>query len=168
MAFGNQIVDGGTVQTSQGYVPGVGFKAAESSKSVNTDGSSNDSAPICTHHASRTVFTQASAATTTTPFTSSSFVTGPFTELAVGVNITAKTGTTPTIQFFIDTIGADGIAYNIWASSVVNNTSPAQVIASIGSGFTTNASFGATCQLRWVLGGTATPGYTFSISIIGK
>jgi len=166
MPFGNSVVDAGNIPIAQGYVPGAGFKAGQSSLIVTTDGS-NASAPYVFHHASGTVLFLASTAYTAGA-TNGPYVVGPYTELAVDVNITAKTGTTPTIQFFIDRVGADGIAYNIWSSSVVSNTAPTQVSASIGSGFSTNQSFGANIQFRWVIGGSATPGYTLSCSIIGK
>jgi len=167
MAFGNSVVDGGSIPIAQGYVPNSGFKATQGSLIINTDGSSNASAPLAVHHASGTVATAASTAVTSTPVTNGPYVVGPYTELAVDVNLTAKTGTSPTIQFFIDRIGADGVAYNIWSSSVVS-TVTTQVSASIGSGFSTNQSFGANIQFRWVIGGSATPGFTFSYSIIGK
>jgi hypothetical protein len=146
----------------------TGLVAIQGSIITTTDGLGNVSAPMATHHAAGVVTFQANTATTTTPVTRGPFVVGPYSELLLGVNITAKTGTSPTIQFFIDSIGADGIAYNIYASSIVNNTAPAQVIGAIGSGFTTNVSFGSSIQFRWVIGGTATPGFTFSYSILGK
>jgi hypothetical protein len=166
MAYGASLVDANAVPIGETYTPGVGFASLQGSLVRNTDGSGNTSAPATFHHASATVLTAGSAAVTANA-TSSALVVGPFAELAVDVNLTAKTGTSPTIQFFIDRIGADGVAYNIW-SSVVVSTVTTQVSASIGSGFSTNQSFGATCQFRWVIGGSATPGFTFSYSIIGK
>lgn len=167
MTFTNQITDLGTIPIGQLWTPSVGWAALQASL-VRTTDASGTSAPLTVHHASGTVYLLASAAQTTTNFTAGPFVVGPYAELAVDINITAKTGTTPTIQFFIDRIGADSIAYNIWSSAVVNNTAPTQVSASIGSGFSTNQSFGANIQFRWTIGGTATPGYTLSCSIIGK
>jgi hypothetical protein len=167
MAYGASLLDANGVPIGQGYKPGSGFAAIQASLITNTDGSSNTSAPITFHHSSGTVYLLASAAQTTTPFTSSAFVVGPFAELAVDINLTAKTGTSPTIQFFIDRIGADSVAYNIWSSSVISTT-PTQVSTSIGSGFAVAQSFGASIQFRWTIGGSASPGYTFSCSIIGK
>jgi hypothetical protein len=164
MSYGSSLVDANGVPIGQTYTPGVGFASLQGSLVRNTDGSSNTSAPAAFHHASATVLTAGPAAVTTN-FTSSALVVGPFAELAVDINITAKSGTSPTIQFFIDRIGADTVAYNIWSSAVVSTVS--QVSASIGSGFSTNQSFGATCQFRMVVGGT-TPSFTLSYSIIGK
>lgn len=166
MAYGVQLVDSNTVPIGQVYVPGVGFKSVEGSLGTNTDGSSNGSAPFALHHASRTVLLIASALVTATPVTNGPYVVGPFAELAVDINLTVKAGTSPTIQFFIDRIGADTVAYNTWSSSVVSAVG--QVSTSIGSGFSTAQSFGSTIQLRWIIGGSATPSWTFSVSIIGK
>jgi hypothetical protein len=168
MAFPASLTDAGTIPIGQAYKPGTGFAAIQASLITNTDGSSNLSAPIAFHHASGTVLLLASAAQTTTPVTNGPYVVGPYAELAVDVNITAKTGTAPTIQFFVDRIGADSIAYNIWSSSVISNTAPAQVSTSIGSGFAVNQSFGSSIQFRWIIGGSATPGFTFSVSILAK
>lgn len=168
MAYGASLLDANGVPIGQVYVPSVGFRSLQGSLIINTDGSSNASVPVATHHASGTVLLLASAAVTTTPVTNGPYTVGPYAELAVDINITAKTGTAPTIQFFVDRIGADSIAYNIWSSSVVSNTAPTQVSTSIGSGFATNQSFGSSIQFRWVIGGSATPGYTFSVSIIAK
>lgn len=167
MAFNHMPADAGSIPIAVDYTPGVDFAALEGSLIRTTDGNGNVSAPVTFHHSAAVVLNQASAAhsgagtTTTGPY-----VVGPFAELAVDVNITAKSGTSPTIQFFIDRIGADGIAYNIWSSSSVS-TSPTQVSTSIGSGFSTNQSFGSSIQLRYTIAGT-TPSWTFSVSIIGK
>lgn len=167
MAFGSTPKDNAGIPIGEVYVPGTGFAALAGSVITNTDGSSNLSAPAVFHHATGTVLLLVSTAYTAGG-TNGPLVVGPYAELAVDVNITAKTGTTPTIQFFVDRIGADSIAYNIWSSNVVNNTAPTQVSTSIGSGFSTNQSFGSTIQFRWVIGGSASPGYTYSVSIIGK
>jgi hypothetical protein len=169
MAFTAVQKDVNGIPIGEVYPPGSSGNsvALQGSVIVTTDAASNQSAPAAFHHASGTVATAASTAITSTPVTNGPYTVGPYAELAVDVNLTAKTGTSPTIQFFIDRIGADGIAYNIWSSSVVSTT-PAQVSASIGSGFSTNQSFGSTIQFRWVIGGSGSPGFTFSYSIIGK
>lgn len=168
MAFPASLADASTIPIGQAYITGSdAFAAIQASAIQVTDGSSNKSAPITVHHCSGTVYLLASAVQTTTPFTAGPFVVGPYTELACDINVTAKSGTSPTIQFFIDRIGADSVAYNIWSSSVVS-TSPTQVSTSIGSGFSVQQSFGANIQFRWVIGGSASPSYTFSVSIIGK
>lgn len=114
----------------------------------------------------QTVYTQTSTLITASG-NSGILAVGNFVELAVDVNLTGKQGTSPTIQFFIDRLGADGIYYNIWSSSSVSST-PTTVSASIGAGLASTPSFGGTIQFRWTIGGSATPGFTYSVSIIGK
>lgn len=165
MAFGVLIKDSGGVDPiEQTYVPDTGFVATEGSSATYTDGSSDKSTPATVHRAARTVLLLTSAATTTNT-TNGPYNVGPFDELAVDIDITATSGTGQTIQYFIDRIGADSVAYNIWFSSVVSATG--HVSASIGSGLSSPASFGASIQLRWVVGGTS-PSFTQSVSIIGK
>jgi hypothetical protein len=85
--------------------------------------------------------------------------------LFIGINLTALGGTSPTAQFFVDTLGADGVWYQIWASATMSGAG--QVTTSIGPGLATTADFGDTIRLRWSLGGTS-PTATFSASIKGK
>lgn len=169
MAFTAVLKDVNGIPIGEVYPPGSSGDsvALQGSAISTTDAAGNTSAPAVFHRAAGTVLNLASASRTANA-TNGPYTVGPYTELAVDINITAKTGTTPTIQFFVDRIGADGIAYNIWSSVVVNNTAPTQVSTSIGSGFSTNQSFGSTIQFRWVIGGTGTPGYTWSCSIVGK
>ncbi len=131
---------------------------------TTTDGNGNTSTPVVFHHSASTVYLFASAAITTGA-THGPFNVGPFAELALDINITARSGTSPTIQFFIDRIGADNVAYNIYASAAISATG--QTSTSIGSGFVINQSFGSSMQIRWVTGGT-TPSFTTSVSIVGK
>ena len=86
-------------------------------------------------------------------------------ELAVDVNVTAKSGTSPTLVLSIERKGADGAYYQIWASSSITNTGKQST--SIGTGMTTAQSFGSLCRLVWTIGGT-TPSWTLTASIIGK
>lgn len=94
--------------------------------------------------------------------------------LAIDIDITDKQGTSPTVQFFLDRLGADGTTnFNIWASSVqsVSGASPGTPIlisTSAGPGCIINQEIGSSGRLRWMIGGTATPGAKFSVSIIGK
>lgn len=115
----------------------------------------------------QTIWTQAS-----TPITASGnsgpLTVGNFAEIAVDVNITAKTGTTPTVEFFVDRLGVDSVYYNIYDSGVVSNTAPTTKSDSIGAGLNVNKSFAGTIQFRWVIGGSSSPGYTYSVSLQGK
>lgn len=85
--------------------------------------------------------------------------------IAVDINVTAVSGTSPTIQFFIDRKDALGNYYQIWASSSGINTTQA-ISRTIGAYAETAQAIGSTVRLRWTIGGT-TPSFTFSASIIG-
>jgi hypothetical protein len=84
--------------------------------------------------------------------------------IAVDVNISAVSGTSPTIQFFIDRKDIFGNYYNIWQSSSFSATG--QASTTIGAFATINQALGATVKLRWTIGGTS-PSFTFSASIVG-
>jgi hypothetical protein len=84
--------------------------------------------------------------------------------IAVDINITAVSGSSPTIQFFVDRKDVNGIYSNLWSSSVVNAVS--QVSTTIGAFGTIAQALGAIARLRWTITGS-TPSFTFSISIMG-
>lgn len=114
--------------------------------------------------AAGTVLNSASAAYTASG-ASASLAVSQYRELAVDVNVTALSGTTPTIQYFVDRLGADGNFYTVWSSASITATGTAST--SIGAGCATNAAFGTAVRLRWTVGGT-TPSVTFSASLVGK
>ncbi len=87
-----------------------------------------------------------------------------FRELAVDTNVTNITGAAPTVQFFIDRKGVDGIYYQIWNSATLN--AAGTVSDSIGSGLNHAQSIGTTVRFRWNLTGGGT--VTFSASLIAK
>ena len=113
----------------------------------------------------QTVYTQASTAISSSS-NSGPLLVGNYAELALDINITVKSGTSPTIQFFIDRLGVDGVYYNVYTSSQYSAT-PQVVSQSIGAGLALASSFAGTIQFRWVLGGTS-PVWTYSVSLIGK
>ncbi len=92
---------------------------------------------------------------------------GNFAELALDINLTSKQGTSPTVQFFIDRLGVDSVYYNFYSSAVISTT-PNVVSKSIGAGLALAESFAGTIQFRWNIGGSSTPGFTYSVSLIGK
>lgn len=91
---------------------------------------------------------------------------GSYAELALDCNITAVSGNNPTLQFFLDRKGADGVYYPIWQSVTLSSTS--QTSTSIGAGMSIAQGFGSMVRLRWVIGGSGGESWTFSSSIIGK
>jgi hypothetical protein len=88
-----------------------------------------------------------------------------YRRIAVDINITAVSGTSPTIQFFVDRKDANGIYYNLWTDSSVNATGQRSV--TIGPFATITQSLGSTVKLRWTIAGTS-PSFTFSASVIGS
>jgi hypothetical protein len=86
------------------------------------------------------------------------------TAIAVDVNITVVSGTTPSMVLTVERLGADGIWYPI-------ATSPAQTAAgkwsvSVGPGESA-AELSDAIRLAWAITGT-TPSFTFSASIVGR
>lgn len=114
----------------------------------------------------QTVYTQASTLIIASS-NSGSLSVGNYVELAVDINITSNQGTNPTIQYFIDRLGADSVWYPLWQSQTVA-TSTAVISTSVGAGLSYSESFGGTTRFRWVIGGTSTPGFTYSVSIQSK
>lgn len=88
---------------------------------------------------------------------------GSVDELSIGIGVSGITGTGATVTFYIDTLGLDGVWYQIWASSAI--TAVGNAFASLSANNST--SFGSNIRIRWTIGGT-TPNVTFSASIIGK
>lgn len=112
---------------------------------------------------SQTVLNSAGAAFTTSSDAGDLDV-SKYRRIAVDINITAVSGTSPTIQFFIDRKDANGIYYNIWSSSSINATG--QTSVSIGPFTAISQSLGSVVKLRWTITGTS-PSFTFSASVIG-
>jgi hypothetical protein len=165
MGFGNTLQDGRGGPISSVIVPGTVIPQPLRGGNASSDSNSNPSASACFVRDCTTVLTQASAAQTANG-NASGLAVGAFTEIAIDANITAITGTSPTIQFFIDRLGADGATYfNIWSSSAISAVSA--LSTSIGAGLAVTQSFGSIIRFRWVVGGTS-PSFTFSASIIGK
>lgn len=95
------------------------------------------------------------------------------TEIALDVNCTNKQGTSPTLQILVYRKDVLGNYIQIWdsgAQSVSSATSgaPVQIFRSIGPGCTTTEELGATIRVNWNIGGSATPGAQFGISLQGK
>ena len=106
--------------------------------------------------------------------TGTSFSTTSIQFLAVDTNVTAFTGgTSPTVQFFVDRLGADGVWYNVWSGQTVG--SPAKNTFDLGPGFATNgppngsqhAVFTQTARFGWTFVGAPTS-ITFSASVVGR
>jgi hypothetical protein len=87
-----------------------------------------------------------------------------YRRVALDINITSVSGTTPSIQFFVDRKDANSIYTNLWSSSAITATS--SISSTIGAFATNKQALGAIVRLRWTITGTS-PSFTFSISVIG-
>jgi hypothetical protein len=118
-----------------------------------------------------TLLNQPSAMTTANGNTSD-ISWGTFKELALDAICTNKQGTSPTLQIIVERKDAAGnynqihqITQSVSAATV---GTPVNFIASIGVGCSINQSFGSMGRIRWVIGGSATPGAAFNLSLIAK
>lgn len=88
--------------------------------------------------------------------------------IALDINVTGQQGTSPTLQILLDRLGADGVTYfNIYDSTALAPGSYPKS-ASIGPGCTFAQELGSSGQVRWVIGGSASPGVQFSLSLQGE
>jgi hypothetical protein len=167
MAFPKAPEDSSGVPLGCVYVPDLGLRVMQGAIRTNTDGSGNETAAVALARFAGVVLYQATALNLGPGGNTVDLTVGPFSELVVDIRTTTNQGTTPTIQFFIDRKGADGQYYNIWSSSSISSAA-SSISTSIGAGCTVAQGFGSVVQFRWVIGGTATPGWNFTASIIGK
>jgi hypothetical protein len=98
---------------------------------------------------------------------------GNASTIAVDVIVTNQQGTSPTLQILVDRLGADGVTYfNMYDSTAisVSTASSTNVVIkqSIGPGCTKTEEIGSSGRVRWVIGGSASPGALFAISIQGE
>ena len=101
----------------------------------------------------------ASAARTTSGSVELPIGLGDFDRQAVYINISAVSGTTPTIDFFLE----DGTDGTLWFPLA---TTPQQTAVAALAIRNSNAA-GTRMRLRWVIGGT-TPSFTFSVLFSGQ
>lgn len=88
-----------------------------------------------------------------------------YRELAIDINISAVSGTTPTYQLMVERLGGDGIWYNIYTGTII--TAIGVISLNLGIGAPINVSFGNVMRIREVIGGTS-PSFTRSASMIAK
>lgn len=81
------------------------------------------------------------------------FNTGGMSELLVDINVTSVRGVTPSMAFFLDRLGADGLWYPAYSPTAL--TAPGVISTTFGPGMATNQGFSAQSRLRWTVGGTA-------------
>lgn len=86
--------------------------------------------------------------------------TGKYPRLHVGVNVTSGSGT---LDFYVDTLGADGVWYNVY--HFTQFTSTGQATRTIGDDMETSVTFNNIVRLRWVVGSGT---WIFSASVTGR
>ena len=122
---------------------------------------------------SKVILLNQAAAMKTTNSDTGNIPWGNASTIAVDVNVTNQQGTSPTLQILVDRLGADGVTYfNMYDSGAVSvstaSTTAVVIKQSIGPGCTKTEEIGISGRVRWVIGGSATPGALFSISILGE
>jgi len=109
---------------------------------------------------------QASAAHTTSG-NSGNLDVGGFNEFLILINVSAASGTTPTLNFFVDSSPDQGTSWvQIASGAQLTGVSTQNIPLGAGSS-ATPALFGEMIRLRWTIAGT-TPSFTFNASGIGK
>lgn len=165
MAIGTVPMSSDPVPVAEVVVPNIANPIAlRGTTATITDSNSNTLAAVAVGWFGFNVYARASSASTSSN-NSGDLAVDSFSELAVDINISSISGTSPTIQFFVERKGNDGNYYQLYSSSVISTTQ--SISTSIGAGMTISTSFGTTARLRWAITGT-TPSFTFSASIIGK
>lgn len=97
----------------------------------------------------------ASAARTTSADSGALVGYGPATSLRAQLNVTAFSGTSPTLDVVIeDTL--DGTNWNTVGTF-------AQKVAAVREVINITTPFSDTLRVRWTIGGTATPTFTFAV-----
>lgn len=107
---------------------------------------------------------QASAAQTASG-TSGPILVGFMPTIAVDVNVSTVSGSTPSMTLYLERLGADGVWYEAWSSSAI--TAAGQTSTSIGPGCATAQVLTGSIRLRWAITGTS-PSFTFSASIVSN
>ncbi len=92
------------------------------------------------------------------------FSTASLSMVQVGINITAVSGTSPTLQPYLEVLGSDGVWYEVWKPSAL--TATGQTFATLGEGQSNGAVFAAQARLRFEVTGTS-PSFTLSADVHG-
>lgn len=101
-----------------------------------------------------------------------------FTEAVFELDVTAQSGTTPTLNVYIQSLLPDGVNWDdvvaftqiaaatgrrVARLSGLANTEAAANDAALAAGSMRSGPFGPVLRVKWVIAGT-TPSYTFSVS----
>lgn len=114
--------------------------------------------------ATRATLATVPSAAITAPETVVPFNTPAVTYVQVGINVTALSGTTPSLQAYLEVLGSDGVWYQVWKPSAI--TAVGQTVTTLGPNAATGAVWSNQARLRLELTGT-TPSVTLSADVHG-
>lgn len=92
------------------------------------------------------------------------FSTAAISHVQVGINVSAVSGTSASLQPYLEVLGADNVWYTVWKPSAI--TAAGQSVAVVGPDAANSAVFAANARLRLEVSGT-TPSFTLSASVNG-
>lgn len=88
--------------------------------------------------------------------------------LLVDVNVTAVAGTTPTLDVYIEGQDENNVWFVLWHPTQITAVTNPPLDQAMGPGLQQAIVVPDTIRVRWVVGGTAGPSFTTSISVIGE
>ncbi len=92
------------------------------------------------------------------------FTTSSLSNVMVGINVAAVSGTSPSLRPYFEVLGTDNVWYEVWKPTAL--TAVGQLVTTIGPGSATGAVLGVQARLRFEVTGT-TPSFTLSASVNG-
>ena len=105
--------------------------------------------------------------TAITTETIEAFDTAAVTTVVVAINVTAVSGTSPTLNAYLEVLGSDNVWYPVWKTGTAI-TAAGQTVAVAGPVSSTNpAAWTSHARLRLEVGGT-TPSFTLSATVFGN
>lgn len=110
------------------------------------------------------MFTEAATARTATGNGTAITLPDDIAELFIGLDITAVSGTSPTLVLQVQQQDANGVWQTLAATSSLNTVTTATLHLPAGSFVLLG---GGQMRIRWVIGGT-TPSFTFRVGIHGR
>lgn len=88
-----------------------------------------------------------------------------FRDAFIIINVTAASGTTPSIAFFIDVLGPDGVTwFNVFAFTAITGVGASSKF--IGQHGGAQICMGGTVRVRWTAPTGTTPSFTFTVQAI--
>lgn len=93
------------------------------------------------------------------------FGTSAVSDIAVAISVTSASGTSPSLQPYLEVQGSDGVWYSVWKPTAL--TAAGQVVGVAGPAAANPAVFAAYARVRLEVTGT-TPSFTLSMSVVGK